>query len=128
MEYFYSKTIDGELSDVYDRVILVLKEQGFGVITEIDIKKTMKEKLDVDFREYLILGACNPENAYMALLAEDKIGLLLPCNVIIQSKGEKRYEVSCVDPAVSMQMIVNPELESVAGNVRLKLLKAIDSL
>ena len=128
MDYFYSKTIDGELSDVYDRVILMLKEQGFGIISEIDIKKTMKEKLDVDFREYIILGACNPENAHMALLAEDKIGLLLPCNVIIQSKGEKRFEVSCVDPAVSMQMIVNPELESVAGNVRLKLLKAIDSL
>lgn len=128
MSYYYSREIEGSLAEVYNRVKISLKEYGFGVLTEIDIRKTMKEKLDVDFREYLILGACNPPNAYNALKAEDKIGLLLPCNVIIQWKGEGIYEVSVVDPAVSMQMIENPELGKVAGEVRQKLFSAIDSL
>lgn len=128
MDYYYSKIVDGKLPDIYARVKESLKDNGFGIITEIDIKKTMREKLDVDFREYLILGACNPKNAYNALMAEDKIGVLLPCNVIIQSIGSEKFEVSVVDPAVSMQMIKNKQLESVAGEVRLKLFKAIDSL
>jgi len=129
MKYYYnSRLIEGTLEDVYVKVKDVLKDHGFGIISEIDIQKTMKEKLDVEFRDYLILGACNPPNAYMALNAEDKIGLLLPCNVIIQSKGEGSYEVSAVDPAVSMQMIDNPDLGKVAKEVRSKLFKAIDSL
>jgi len=129
MDYYYnSRLIKGNLEEVYQKVREVLKEHGFGIISEIDVKRTMKEKLDVEFRDYLILGACNPPNAYRALNAEDKIGLLLPCNVIIQSKGEGSYEVSAVDPAVSMQMIDNPELGSVATEVRSKLLAAIDAL
>lgn len=129
MNYYYnSKLIEGTLDEVYLRVKDVLKEYGFGIISEIDVQKTMKEKLDVEFRDYLILGACNPPNAFRALNLEDRIGLLLPCNVIVQSRGEGKYEVSAVDPAVSMQMIENPELGSVAGEVRTKLFAAIDSL
>jgi uncharacterized protein (DUF302 family) len=129
MNYYYnSKLIEGTLEEVYLRVKDVLKEYGFGIISEIDVQKTMKEKLDVEFRDYLILGACNPPNAFRALNLEDRIGLLLPCNVIVQSRGEGKYEVSAVDPAVSMQMIENPELGSVAGEVRTKLFDAIDSL
>jgi len=129
MNYYHnSRQISGSLEEVYNRVKSNLKEQGFGIISEIDIRKTMKEKLDVDFRDYLILGACNPQNAFKALSVEDKIGLLLPCNVIIQSKGDNIYEVSAVDPAVSMQMIENPELGAVASEVRTKLFTAIDLL
>lgn len=128
MKYYHSRQFKGTLEETYNRVIDSLKEHGFGVISEIDIRKTMKEKLNVDFREYLILGACNPPNAFKALSAEDKIGLLLPCNVIIQALGDGNYEVAAVDPAVSMQMIENSELGVVATEVRTRLFEAIDSI
>ena len=94
------------------------RKKGFGVLTTIDVRATLKKKLDVDFRPYTILGACNPTFAHRALQSEDKIGTMLPCNVIVQEIGENRVEVSAVDPAASMQAVDNPHLASIAGDVR----------
>ena len=105
-----------------------LKDEGFGVLTEIDIKATLKEKLDVDFRNYKILGACNPPFAYKALQAEEHIGLMLPCNVVVQEKEGGEIEVSAVDPMASMQAVKNEELGEVAGMVKLKLQNVISGL
>ena len=110
MEYYFSKTINGSFNDAIQKVTEALKEEGFGILTEIDIKATLKKKLDVDFYNYTILGACNPPFAYKALLAEDKIGTMLPCNVIVQEKEAGEVEVSAVDPAASMKAIENDEL------------------
>ncbi|UCF96875.1 MAG: DUF302 domain-containing protein [Spirochaetaceae bacterium] len=111
-----------------DSVVSGLKEQGFGVLTEIDVQATLKKKLNVDFRRYRILGACNPPFAYQALLAEDKIGVLLPCNVIVQETVEGKVEVSAMDPAEAMGMIDNTDLTNVAEQARARLQKVIDSL
>ena len=111
-----------------ERVTEELKNQGFGVLTTIDMKATLKKKLDVDFYNYQILGACNPPNAYKALQAEDKIGLMLPCNVIVQEKEEGQIDVSAVDPVVSMMGVKNEGLEPVAVEVRDKLKKVIEAL
>jgi uncharacterized protein (DUF302 family) len=110
------------------RVTAALKEQGFGVLTEIDVQQTLKKKLDVDFRKYRILGACNPPFAYQALQAEDKIGVLLPCNVIVQESAGGTVEVSAMDPAEAMGMIDNSELTSVAEEVRSRLQRVVDSV
>jgi uncharacterized protein (DUF302 family) len=104
-----------------------LKEQGFGVLTEIDVKATMKKKLDVDFYNYKILGACNPPFAYKALQAEDKIGVMLPCNVIVQEKEKGTVEVSAVNPIASMQAVENPALSDIANEVTNRLKKVIGS-
>ena len=106
----------------------MLKAEGFGILTEIDIKATLKKKLDVDFYNYKILGACNPPFAYKALLAENKIGTMLPCNVIVQEKEAGQVEVSAVDPVASMQAVENEELAGIAKEIRNKLRKIIDNL
>ena len=128
MEYYFSKTIRGNFDDAIQKVTDALMAEGFGVLTEIDIKTTLKKKLDVDFYNYKILGACNAPFAYKALLAEDKIGTMLPCNVIVQERIEGEIEVSAVDPAASMQAIENEDLADIASEVRNKLQKIIDNL
>ncbi len=128
MSYFFSKTVDISFTKAISRVIEELKREGFGILTEIDIKETFKRKLDVDFPEYTILGACNPPFAYRALQAEPKIGLMLPCNVIIRELNDGKIEVAAVDPLASMQSIENKELQSIAGEIQLKLKKVIEQL
>jgi len=128
MEYYFSKTINGSFDDAVQKVTEALKTEGFGILTEIDIKATLKKKLDVDFYPYKILGACNPPFAYKALLKEDKIGTMLPCNVILQEKIPGLVEVSAVDPAASMLSIENDELREIATEVRAKLQNVIGLL
>ena len=128
MEYYFSKIIATSFDDAIQKVTEALKAEGFGILTEIDIKATLKKKLDVDFYNYTILGACNPPFAYKALLAEDKIGTMLPCNVIVQEKAEGVVEVSAVDPAASMQAIENKALNDIATEIRGRLQKVIEQL
>jgi uncharacterized protein (DUF302 family) len=128
MSYYFSTTIGGPFDAAVDRVKAELKKEGFGVLTEIDVRKTLKEKLNVDFRNYRILGSCNPPFAYKALLAEDKIGLMLPCNVIVQDTAEGRVEVAAIDPIASMAAVPNPALEAIGQEVRAKLAKVIAGL
>ena len=128
MEYYFSKTINESFDNAVQKVTEALKAEGFGILTEIDIKATLKKKLDVDFYNYKILGACNPPFAYKALLAEDKIGTMLPCNVIVQEKVPGQVEVSAVDPAASMQAIENKDLQDIATEIRTKLQKIIEAL
>ena len=128
MEYYFSKTIAGSFDNAIEKVTEALKAEGFGILTEIDIKATLKKKLDVDFYNYKILGACNPPFAYKALLAEDKIGTMLPCNVIVQEKVTGQVEVSAVDPAASMQAIENEALSDIATEIRARLQKVIEGL
>lgn len=128
MEYYFNKTISGTFENVIEKVTAALSKEGFGVLTEIDIQATLKKKLDVDFYKYKILGACNAPFAYKALLAEDKIGTMLPCNVIVQEKIAGQVEVSAVDPMASMQAIENKDLADIAGEIRKKLEKVIMNL
>lgn len=122
MPYYYSKRLDNVAFDeAIEKVTAALKEEGFGVLTEIDVKATLKKKLDVDFKPYRILGACNPGFAHKALQAEDKIGAMLPCNVIVQQQNSETIEVSVVDPVASMQAVENEGLGKIAGEVRDKL-------
>lgn len=128
MEYYFSKTINDNFENAIVKVTEALKAEGFGILTEIDLKATLKKKLDVDFYNYTILGACNPPFAYKALLAEDKIGTMLPCNVIVQEKVKGQIEVSAVDPAASMQAVENTELLGIATEIRDSLKKIINNL
>lgn len=128
MEYHISKTVSGTFEEVVSKVKDELKKEGFGVLTEIDIKNTLKNKLDVDFRKYTILGACNPGYAHNALLAEDKVGTMLPCNVIVQEKEGGKVEVAAVNPKASMMAIKNAKLEQLAIDVTQKLEKVIDGV
>lgn len=128
MQYYMTKTISGDFDAVIDKVTAELKEVGFGVLTDIDVKATLKKKIDVDFRPYRILGACNPPFAHQALLAEDKIGVMLPCNVIVQQHGSGDIEVSAMDPAAVMQGMDNPALEDMATEVRQLLAKALENI
>jgi len=129
MSYYFKKTLTNvSFDEAIEKVTEELKKEGFGVLTEIDIKATLKKKLDVDFYNYRILGACNPPFAYKALQAEDKIGTMLPCNVIVQEKEAGHIEVSAVDPAASMSAVENEALNEVASQVRDKLKKVIDQL
>ncbi len=128
MEYYFSKTITGSFDSAIQKVTEALKAEGFGILTEIDLKATLKKKLDVDFYNYKILGACNPPFAYKALLAEDKIGTMLPCNVIVQEKVAGQVEVSAVDPVASMQAIENKELAGIAADIRNRLQKVVMGL
>ncbi|GGW41157.1 DUF302 domain-containing protein [Arenibacter certesii] len=125
MKYHISKTVTGNFDEVVNKVKEELKKEGFGVLTEIDIKNTLKNKLDVDFRKYTILGACNPGYAHNALLAEDKVGTMLPCNVIVQEKGEGKIEVAAVNPKASMMAIDNDSLKELATDVTQKLEKVV---
>jgi len=128
MSYHFSKTCDLAFDDAVSKVTADLKDEGFGVLTEINVQETLKKKLNVDFRKYKILGACNPSFAYQALQAEDKVGVMLPCNVIIQERGDGKVEVAAVDPVASMRAIPNPVLAAVAGQVQSKLKKVIENL
>jgi uncharacterized protein (DUF302 family) len=128
MKYYFDTTVEGEFSQIIDRVTEALKDEGFGVLTEIDIAATMKKKLNVDLRKYKILGACNPQYAYRALQAENKIGTMLPCNVIVQETEAGSIEVSAVNPQASMQAVENPELGSLAAEVTEKLKRVIANL
>lgn len=128
MSYYFNKTVKLSFDEAIERTKEELKKEGFGVLTEIDIKATLKEKLEVDVSSYVILGACNPSFAYKALQAEDKIGTMLPCNVIVQQRDGNEVEISAVDPMASMQAVENPELESIATEVRAKLQKVVASL
>lgn len=128
MSYYFSKILGIPFDDAVVKVMEELKKEGFGIITEIDVKETLKKKLNVDFKKYRILGACNPSFAYQALQAEDKIGTMLPCNVIVQETSEGKTEVAAIDPIASMQAVENPKLRGVADQVRNKLKKVIDNL
>ena len=126
-KYGYSRTLDVTYSEAVERARAALKAEGFGVLSEIDIKEKLKEKLGVDFRNYVILGACNPALAYQTLQAEINIGLLLPCNVIVYEQ-DGRSVVSAVDAARMLSVVGNPGLEATAGQVNEKLRRVIDSL
>jgi len=129
MEYYFNKTLTNlTFDEVVDKTTQALKEEGFGILTEIDIKTTLKNKLDVDFPNYKILGACNPAFAHKALLAENKIGTMLPCNVIVRETENGSIEVAAVDPIASMISVNNEDLGEIADEVRNKLKKAVDSL
>lgn len=129
MNYYFKTTLtDTSFDEAIDKTLIALKKEGFGVLTEIDLKATLKEKLDVDFYKYTILGACNAPFAYKALQAEDKIGTMLPCNVIVQEKEPGSIEVSAVDPLASMVSVENNSLGDIANEVREKLKRVIDSL
>ena len=128
MKYYHKKDLECvSFEKAVQKVTEALKTEGFGVLTEIDVAATMKKKLDVDFRPYRILGACNPNFAYQALQAEDKIGVMLPCNVIVQQKGN-HIEVAAVDPMASMQAVENDSLGGIATEVDERLKKVIESL
>ncbi len=128
MSYYFSTLLDTSFDEAITRVTEELKKEGFGVLTSIDVTETLKNKLDVDFRRYRILGACSPSFAYKALLAEDKVGLMLPCNVVVQETPQGGIEVAAIDPAASMQAIENDKLREVAATIRGKLKSVIASL
>jgi uncharacterized protein (DUF302 family) len=128
MSYYFSTTLNAPFDETVTKVTKALEGEGFGVLTTIDVKATLKKKIDVDFRPYTILGACNPGFAHKALLAEDKIGTMLPCNVVVQDAGDGRTEVTAVDPAASMSAVKNDQLKSIAEDVRSRLKKVIDEL
>ena len=128
MSYYFSKKLNLSFDDAIEKVTDQLKEEGFGILTEIDVKQTLKKKLDADFRNYRILGACNPPLAHQALQKERMIGTMLPCNVIVQEAEDGGVEIAAVDPVASMSAVENKELEGVAEEVRNRLKKVIDSL
>ena len=128
MSYYFSKVVDDKFDDAIERVTRHLADAGFGVLTTIDVSATLKKKLDVDFQRYTILGACNPGFAYKALQAEDKIGVMLPCNVIVQETSDGKVEVSAVDPMASMMAIQNETLGGVATQVQSMLKNVIEGL
>ena len=128
MKYYIETTLNTDFESAVAKTKSALSEEGFGVLSEIDIHEKLKEKLDVDFRKYRILGACNPPLAHKALLQEDKIGTMLPCNVIVQQLDERKVEVAAVDPVVSMQGIDNPDFGELAAEVKDKLEKVIAAL
>ena len=128
MKYYIAKTVEGNFAAVVDRAIEALKAEGFGVLTDIDVKATMKKKLDLDFRQYRILGACNPPLAHQALTVDDKIGTMLPCNVIVQDIGGGQIEVAAIDPAVSMAQVGNKALQTIADSVTGKLQRVIAAI
>jgi uncharacterized protein (DUF302 family) len=128
MSYYLGKMLRMPFAYVVARTIEALKREGFGIITQIDVKETLKAKIGVDFPAYQILGACNPSLAYEALKLENKVGTMLPCNVVVRDAGGGNTEVAAIDPVASMQAIDNPELKRAAENVRAKLQKVVDGL
>ena len=128
MKYYFNKSLEIPFDEAVSRVTEELKKEGFGILTEIDVKETLKKKLDVDFKKYKILGACNPHFAYQALQEEDKIGTMLPCNVIVQETEAGKVEVAAIDPMASMQAVQNPNLQTVAEQVQAKLRAVIATL
>ena len=128
MSYYFSKIVSSDFDTAIEKVTAALKGEGFGILTEIDVQATFKKKIDVDFPPYKILGACNAPFAYKALMAEEKIGTMLPCNVIVRETENGQIEVAAVDPIASMQAIENEALGEIAGTVRERLKKVVDSL
>ena len=128
MTYTYDTTLDAPFDAVIDRVTEALEAEGFGILTDIDVRATFKKKLDVDFRPYRILGACNPPLAHRALQSEPNIGAMLPCNVVVQDAGGGRTEVSAIDPVASMQAVENEELAEIAADVRSRLKRVVEGL
>ena len=128
MNYYFAKEVDLTFEEALVRVTDELKQEGFGVLTEIDVKATIKKKLDKDFRNYRILGACNPPFAHQALLSEPHIGLMLPCNVVVQEGEKGKTLVSAIDPVASMQAVENETLGEIAEEVRVKLKKVIENI
>jgi len=127
MSYYFAKMTALPFDEAITKVTTELQKEGFGVLTEIDVQATLKKKLNADFRRYRILGACNPPFAHKALLAEEHIGLMLPCNVVVQEK-EKGVEISAVDPVASMAGVKNDQLAGIAGEVRERLQRVIQNL
>lgn len=127
-KYYFNKTVDLSFEEAIARVTEELKKEGFGVLTEIDVTATLKKKLNVDFRPYKILGACNPPFAHKALSVDSHIGIYLPCNVVVQDAGGGKTEVAAVDPMVAMSRVENPNLEPVAKEVQAKLQRVIENL
>ena len=127
MQYYFNKIVQMTFEETIVKVTEELKKEGFGVLTEIDVKAALKKKINVDFRKYRILGACNPAFAYKALLAEDKIGTMLPCNVIVQEREDGKIEVAAIDPIASMQSVENESLGGIAVEVQSKLKKVIEN-
>ncbi len=128
MSYYLSKILNRSFDESIQKVLEELKKEVFGVITEIDVQATLKKKINIDFRNYRILGACNPSFAYQALQVEDKIGTMLPCNLIVQSLGEKKTEVAAIDPVSAMGRLDNQKLSAIAMQVQAKLKSVIDRL
>lgn len=129
MSYYFNTTLKNtSFEDALEKVTAELKKEGFGVLTEIDVKETLKKKIDVEFKKYKILGACNPQFAHKALTKEDKIGVLLPCNVVVEENDNGEIEVSAVDPIASMQAAENEELRGIATEVQEKMKKIIANL
>ena len=128
MSYYFNTILTATFDEAVDRVKAELKKEGFGVLTDIDVRKTLQEKIGVDFRPYRILGACNPLFAYKALQAEDKIGTMLPCSVIVQDLGQGRVEVAAIDPLASMAAVKNEDLGAIGLEVREKLRAVIGRL
>lgn len=128
MSYYFSTNIRKKFTKAKEIAIAELKNEGFGILTEINVKDTLKKKLDVDFRNYTILGACNPPFAYKALQVEDKVGAMLPCNVIVEEISEDLTEISVIDPMASMQSIENETLAELARLVQKKLIKVVENI
>jgi uncharacterized protein (DUF302 family) len=128
MNYYFNKTVKGNFEEIIEKVSKELEKEGFGVLTDIDIKATFKKKLDVDFQNYRILGACNAPHAHKALTAEDKVGTMLPCNVIVQQLDDNSIEIAAVNPLASMQAIENSELKDIAEEITKKLKKVISNI
>jgi uncharacterized protein (DUF302 family) len=128
MSYYFSKKVNDDFDTAIEKVTEELKKEGFGVLTQIDVKETLKKKLDVDFKKYRILGACNPHFAYEALKTEDKIGTMLPCNIIVQEQEDGKVEISAVDPVASMMAVKNEPLGGIAMQVKEKLGRVIGNL
>ena len=128
MSYYFSKSTDASFEETLTKVTDELKNEGFGILTEIDVKDTLKKKLDVNFQKYKILGACNPPFAYKALQTENKIGMLLPCNVIVQELPDGNVEVAAIDPVQSMQVVENPALKIIVDQIQAKLRSVISNI
>ena len=128
MSYYIARKVDYSYEEAIQKITSELKEVGFGILTEIDVKETLKKKIDVDFRKYKILGACNPNFAYQALQAEDKIGVLLPCSVIVQELEEGKSEVAIMNPMEAMSVVTNDKLAPIAGEVNKLLETALGKL
>lgn len=128
MSYYFAKTLNSTFDEAIERVTAALAAEGFGVLSDIDVKATLKKKIDVDFRNYRILGACNPHYAHKALSAEDKIGTMLPCSITVQEHTPGVVEVAAIDPIASMMAVKNDALAPIAIEVQAKLKRVIDSL
>ena len=126
MSYYFSRTLNDSFENSIERITNALQERKFGILTEIDIKETLKKKLDIDFRKYKILGACNPPFAHKALQTEDKVGTMLPCNVIVQETTDGKTEIAAIDPVESMMAIDNPELKKIAKEIQIMLKECIE--